>query len=62
MYELSELLLNKTSKLFDSKKGIELLKKAADMGNSDARHSLGLKYKYGLYVEKDKKKAKEYLK
>lgn len=62
MYELSELLLDNTSKLFDSKKGIELLKKAADMGNPDARHSLGLKYKYGLYVEKDKKKAKEYLK
>lgn len=61
MYELAELYLDTSSDMFDSKKGIDLLIKAADAGHPDARHSLGLKYKYGTYVEKDKKKAKLYL-
>lgn len=61
-YELAELYLDSSSRLFDSKKGIELLTKAADAGHPEARYSLGLKYKYGNYVEKDKKKAKMYLK
>lgn len=62
MYELAELYLDTSSGMFDSQKGIDLLIKAADAGHPDARYSLGLKYKYGTYVEKDKKKAKLYLK
>lgn len=61
MYELAELYLDSSSGLFDSKMGIELLTKAADAGHPEARYSLGLKYKNGIFVEKDKKKAKMYL-
>lgn len=61
MFQLSELYLDSSNKLFDVEKGIMWLTKAADAGHRIARQQLGYYYKKGIFVEKDKKKAKMYL-
>lgn len=62
MYELAVIYLDSTSGHMNISRGVELLTKVADNGNIEACHQLGNMYKKGLYVTKDKQKAKYYLK
>lgn len=59
MYSLALIYIDNSLNL---ERGIKLLTKVADSGNLDACYLLGLKYKYGNGVTKDKDKAKYYLK
>lgn len=60
-YKLACIYLDSSSKYFNIQSGIEMLTMAADMGIPDACNKLGTMYKKGIYVEKDKNKAKYYL-
>lgn len=60
-YKLACIYLDSSSKYFNIQSGIEMLTMAADMGILDACNKLGTMYKKGIYVEKDKNKAKYYL-
>ena len=61
-YELALFYLDGSSDYYDVNAGVALLTSLADNGYSMACQKLGNMYKYGLHVEKDKKKAKYYLK
>lgn len=58
---LAKLYLDTNSRLFDSKKGLYFLFKSASGGYKFALYQLGKIYYKGQYVEKDIKKAKDYL-
>ena len=62
MYQVATTYLDQTKGRYNEQKGIALLTKSADMGNSSACNLLGTFYKNGIHVTKDKKKAKMYLK
>ncbi len=60
-FSLAKLYLDTNSRLFDSKKGLYFLFKSASGGYKFALYQLGKIYYKGQYVEKDIKKAKDYL-
>lgn len=61
-YALAGILFMEDSPYYDNKRAINLLHKAADQGQHDAEHQLGLRLAYGAKGEKrDPKKAEMYL-